>query len=439
MNFNFVGKIAAIPETDKFKPYSDDMYDTGWEMKRLFFSAVNGDNRHMMTIQGGNYPNKSDYKVKTLTPVEGDAKKKYDWIEIPWKDRLLAANVKKVASFRKFTIDLNPYGYRNRITTVYKQVKEGKGVTDEMLKGVGLTSESEVEGAYKAAWGKYWEFISEWDFVDQMRNVLSDSAYKDTVFHIRGTIEKQFSEKNFETGKQAFYTSLKPQMIYLASEKEEESCTGTALLNFTNGAVDDGSLEEKGKYYIKAYTMEYASSRKANVPAEFVLVVPKAIYNKKTEKLDDTGKLSKYIIDKQFTVDDYKVYALGVEFDMLEGREKVEITEDMLDDEQKEQLELGLIDFDDIRRDMGDSVYGEKVVEYRFKGWTKGYTKGRAETAFTEDDLVIKPLKPLDDEADFESGADASDIEDELSEVFNVEKVKPSKKVESDDDDDLFK
>ena len=153
MNFNFVGKIAAIPESDKFKPYTDNVYDTGWEMKKLFFNAINGDNRHMMTIQGGTYPNRKDYTIKTLTPVEDESsKKKYDWIEIPWKERLKSENVKKVATFRRLTIDLNPYGYKSRITTVYNQIKEGKSVSDEMLKGVGLSSESEVEEAYKTAW-----------------------------------------------------------------------------------------------------------------------------------------------------------------------------------------------------------------------------------------------------------------------------------------------
>ncbi len=445
MNFNFVGKIAPMKETEKFKPYSVDTWETsGWTRKLLLFSAVDGDNTHVMTAQGGTFLSKPDNTVKTMTAIDmGEGEKpKYEWIEIPWADRLKPENIKKVVKFKKWTIDLNPMGYRKKITDAFMALKD-KGVTDEILKSVGLTSEAEVEDAYKKAKDKYFEFIAEWDFVEQMHKIVSDPEYQSKKFHINGTIEKQLSEKNLDAGKVPFYTALRPQNVRLAGDDEEESCVGSALLHFTNGAVDDASLEEKGKYYVKAYTMEYASSRKnngknGNVPAEFQLVVPRyGIYNKNTKKPDESGKLSEYIIEKQFTVDDYKVYAMGVEFDMIEGREKVAVTEDMLDDNQREMVELGIVSMEEVVREMGGSAYGDKIIEYRYKGQMYGYTKGRQETAYTEDDLVLRPLALLALEDKPDKGEDAEDVEEELAGIFNVEKVSSSKK-EEDEDDDLF-
>ena len=78
---------------------------------------------------------------------------------------------------------------------------------------------------------------------------------------------------------------------------------------------------------------------------------------------------------------------------MLNGAQKTEITDDMLTDEQKEDLECGLITLDDIRADLGGSVYGDRVQEYQFDKIARGFTKGRNDTVYTDDDMVIKPLE----------------------------------------------
>ena len=108
-------KISPMKETEKFKPYSVDTWETsGWTRKQLLFSAVNGDSTHVMTVQGGTFLTKTDNTVKTMTAIDmGEGEKpKYEWIDIPWADRLKPENIKKVVKFRKWTIDLNPVGYR---------------------------------------------------------------------------------------------------------------------------------------------------------------------------------------------------------------------------------------------------------------------------------------------------------------------------------------
>ena len=139
------------------------------------------------------------------------------------------------------------------------------------------------------------------------------------------------------------------------------------------------SVEEKGKYYVNAWTMEYDSNRKGNIPVPVTIT-----FSNENAKLATALK-------KKFTVDDDKIYEYGVEVSMLNGAQKTEITEDMLSDEQKEDLELGLITLDDIRKDMGQ-VYGERIQEYQFLKVGRGYSSGRKETAFTADDMVIKSV-----------------------------------------------
>jgi len=140
------------------------------------------------------------------------------------------------------------------------------------------------------------------------------------------------------------------------------------------------SVEEKGKYFVNGWSMEYDNNRKENIPVPMTIT-----FSAENEKLATALK-------KKFTVDDETIKEYGIEVNMLNGAQKSEITEDMLSDEQKEDLELGLITMDDIRKDLGGSVYGERIQEYQFAKVGRGFTKGRNDTAFTADDMIIKPI-----------------------------------------------
>ena len=157
---------------------------------------------------------------------------------------------------------------------------------------------------------------------------------------------------------------------------------------FNTDSLDEMSVEEKGKYYVNGYMFEYDNNRKSNIPVPVTLTIPVA-----ADDADDKTKKKVEAIKHKFMVDDDTYKELGVEVNMLNGAQKVEITDDMLTDEQKEDLDCGLITLDDIRADLGGSVYGDRVQEYQFKKIARGYTKGRVDTVYTEDDMVIKPLE----------------------------------------------
>lgn len=79
----------------------------------------------------------------------------------------------------------------------------------------------------------------------------------------------------------------------------------------------------------------------------------------------------------------------GIIVNMLDGAQKAEITEDMLTDEQKDDLECGLITMDDIRAEYGKDVYGDRIRELQFVKPARGFTKGSNETAYSVEDLEI--------------------------------------------------
>lgn len=377
MNFEMIGKLSIGKESDKFKPFAETVYDSGWKKIVLKPTVTCGDNRHMLQIEGGCWADGHGdiYVFSKGTVNEDGTKKKGETFTIPFNDRFTSDRLQDVAEFKKFIFDLEEPGRRFKLKNMKEAIKEGKSVTDEQLAEVGLTSEAEVNEAYEKSLKKHHEFIFEGDFIEFIKKVIDSGKYKDRKFLIRGNINYSYSEKN-----ERVYESYVPNRIYLAANDTEEYSIANFTLLFGANSLDDMSVEEKGKYYVNAWTMEYDSNRKANIPVPVTMT-----FSNENAKLATALK-------KKFTVDDDKIYEYGVEVTMLNGAQKTEITEDMLSDEQREDLELGLITMDDIRKDMGGSVYGERIQEYQFLKVGRGYSSGRKETAYTSDDMVIKSL-----------------------------------------------
>ena len=377
MNFEMLGKLTIAKESEKFKPFTENIYDSGWKKTSLKFNAICGDNRHMLTIEAGCWADEHGDIVVTGKDTYNESGKKIqgERILIPFKDRLTSNKLDDVADYRKYVFDLEEPGRRYKLKNMADAIKDGKSVTDEQLTEVGLTSEEEIDAAYEKSMKKHHEFIYPGDFINFIKKVIESGKYKERKFFIRGNGNYSYSEKNGNV-----YESYVPKRIYLASNDAEEYSTAHFTLLFGANSLDDMSVEEKGKYFVNCWSMEYEGNRKSNIPVPVTIT-----FSNENEKLA-TG------LKKKFTVDDDKIYEYGIEVSMLNGAQKTEITEDMLSDEQKEDLEFGLITMDDIRRDMGGSVYGERIQEYQYLKVGRGYSSGRKETAYNIDDMVIKSI-----------------------------------------------
>lgn len=404
MNFEMTGKLSISKETEKFHPWSEKTYPSGWVRRQLMFNVTCGDNRHMLTVTAGAFEDgHGDVFSFTKGGVDENGKKvKGESIRIPFKERFTSPKLAEIAEFKKFIVDLELPGRRYKLQNMVDGIREGKEVTDEQLKKVGLTSKEEADEALKKSIKKRHEFISEWDFAEFIKKVIDSGKYTDKKFFIRGNGEYQYSDS-----KQQVYESYIPNRIYLAADDAEESSTATFNIIYGADALDEMSVEEKGKYYVSGFMMEYENNRKANIPVPVTITIPV------DPNADDKGKRRIESLKHKFMVDDdtYKEY--GVIVNMLNGAQKVEITEDMLTEDQREDLDCGLITMDDIRAELGGSVYGDRVKEYQFLKPARGFTKGRQDTIYTSDDMVIKPIETesSDDENLFEEESATDDDE----------------------------
>lgn len=383
MNFEMTGKLSIGKETEKFHPYTEKTYPSGWVRKQLLFNVTCGDNRHMLTVTAGAFSDgHGDIYSFTKGGVDENGNKvKGESIQIPFKERLTSPKLAEIAEFKKFIIDLEQPGRRYKLQNMADKLHEGKELTDEELKAVGLESKDDVVTALEKSNKKRHEFISEWDYIDFIKKVIGSEKYKDKLFFIRGNGEYQYSDNQ-----QKVYESYIPTRIYLAADDAEPSSTATINIIFNSESLDEMSVEEKGKYYVNGHMMEYDQNRKANIPVPVTIVIP-------VPEDDEKGKKKAEAFKHKFMVDDdtYKEY--GAIVNMLNGAQKTEITEDMLTDEQRKDLDLGIITMDDIRAEIGGNVYGDRIREYQLVKPARGFTKGRQDTVWTDEDMIIKPIE----------------------------------------------
>lgn len=383
MNFEMTGKLSIGKETEKFHPYTEKTYPSGWVRKQLLFNVTCGDNRHMLTVTAGAFSDgHGDIYSFTKGGVDENGNKvKGESIQIPFKERLTSPKLAEIAEFKKFIIDLEQPGRRYKLQNMADKLHEGKELTDEELKEVSLESKDDVTAALEKSNKKRHEFISEWDYIDFIKKVIDSEKYKDKLFFIRGNGEYQYSDNQ-----QKVYESYIPTRIYLTADDAEPSSTATINIIFNSESLDEMSVEEKGKYYVNGHMMEYDQNRKANIPVPVTIVIP-------VPEDDEKGKKKAEAFKHKFMVDDdtYKEY--GAIVNMLNGAQKTEITEDMLTDEQREDLDLGIITMDDIRAEIGGNVYGDRIREYQLVKPARGFTKGRQDTVWTDEDMIIKPIE----------------------------------------------
>ena len=150
---------------------------------------------------------------------------------------------------------------------------------------------------------------------------------------------------------------------------------------FSENAVDDTMADETGDIIFNAYTQSYFSNIKGNafVPMSF--------------KISKDAPKAKGFVKLFNKAEDESVKELGITCDFINGAKRMEISEEMLSDEQKEMIDMGMVTFEDIRTELGGSVYGNRVSEIRLTGLMKGYSGGIQDTVFVQSDFVKKPIK----------------------------------------------
>jgi hypothetical protein len=454
--FEFIGRLSVGKESEKFKPFEEKISAKGWKTTTLKHNVTAGDNRHFLEVKGGHWAD-GHGEIFSFTKGEVDAsgnRVKGVSIKFPFKDRLKQENIDKVAEFKKHVIDLEEYGFRYKIKNALEKIESEdltledvealkvetfvntEAINKKILELKEKISKTKVEKEIQAftkmisnlesqlkikdltidtdiktkktiltlmldvSNKKRKEFLSEQDYAEYLYKLITKGNINDKMFIVKG--EKVYSEYN---GKN--YESLVPNRIYLAEKDAKPMSTGQFEVFFNKESLDENSFEETKKYYINGYVRNYDNNRKAEIPCPIQLVIDCS----KDEENEKAKKLHK-LLKSQFVVEDDSWKEIGVKVNLLDGSQKVEITEDMLTDFQKEMLELDPDFMDEIRKELKGDLYGEKVKETVILNVSKGYSKGRKDTFFIDEDFIVKTIELKEKDTTDNNTKDEEDIFD---------------------------
>ena len=274
MVFEMIGKISLGKETEKFKPYSEHTYDSGWVKRKIMFNAICGDNRHLLTVDAGSFADgHGDVYTFSKGSVDDNGNKvKGESLKIPFKDRLTSPKLAEVAEFKKFIFDLEKPNRRYKLEKAAEKVKEGTSLTDEELKELGIESEADINNALEKSNKKRHEFISEWDFAEFIKKVIDSGKYSDKKFYIKGNANYSYSDN-----KKQVYESYIPQRIYLADDDANEystamgystTCDGVAATTLGSSSYANGWGAMSSGIATKAYGMGQHVFGAYNIPDE---------------------------------------------------------------------------------------------------------------------------------------------------------------------------
>ena len=335
VNFELIGKLKAIKDSDKFSSYETKQFDSGWENIRYRFNVISGTNRIMCEISGGKWQDDSKNKSYAMSRATSD--KKSEKIIIDWGKRNDPETIAKVAGWRIYTM--------------------------------GLTTES----------GDNHNFLDRTDYAEFVKRIIDGGEYKDTKFKIMGTVDYQYSTKDG-----SYYSTMSVNKIYKVDDDVPDKAEMTIDAYYTEDAFNMDDYDEKGKCYFSCYTDYYFSTIKERKFVPLTLVI---------NKESDTDNRAKKFQKRLDVFDDGEVRKVSFLCKIINGSEMVAITMDDLTDEQKEDIEYGLTTLEDIQKAYGGSKAGNYTSEYRIVKFAKdSVTHGSESTVYTVDNLKELPV-----------------------------------------------
>ena len=350
MNFNFVGYLRPIKDTDDRKNFEVRHYDSGWMSERIRFRIVAGDNTHFVEANGGRWEQENKNIIYTYEKVEGN--NKGNPVQIPWSKRNDPSVVDKIVGWRVLTVDTDTYRHR-------------KGL-EEAGDDAGLEASNK----------KRKHFIANTDFVEYVNKLVNSDKIADWKFRVTGNVNYSYSAKN-----DRYYSAYEVTKIYRVDDSTPVTSEVDVDFFFSAGAIDSSAFEETQKAIINGYTTFYDSSTKRNWFAPITLVAR------------DKIKAWEKIFNK---CEDESVRKIGLVCQNINGAQRQNIRLEDLDEETQENVALGLISEQDAIRDAGGQMFGDRVQELRIESLGRGYSKGSEETVYTVEDLTKKPMMEQD-------------------------------------------
>ena len=398
--FEFVGTISPCKETENFKPYKTIWFDgSDWGKKSLMFNIHCGNNRHTVEIDDLITKDNSKRQIHTFTKGTVDSsgnRSKGESFIVEYKDRNKQSVLDKVAEFKKFIVDTETFGKRFKLEKVIDKFKDGS-VTDEMMETLGVHSVEEAETALAESKKKRHEYICADDFIEYLNKFVNSDKIKGVKFQIKGEYNIEYNERDNK-----WYRKFFVNRIYKAPADAETMSQGTFITYFGENAIDDTNFSDTKKMTANVYVQQYLNKYKKNCLCPISLIID--------GNGDEKAEKKALAIKKKFSANENEYKELGVTVDFVDGAQEVEITDDMLSEEQQENLELGLITMDDIKKELGKPVYGDRVKEIVITGLARGYSNGAKPTAYDEKDFAL-PNSSVTEKDDIDTDLDDIDLD----------------------------
>ena len=388
--FEFVGTLSIPKATEKFKPVAD--YDKShWKGHKVTFQVKNNENNTQLVEVMGGFNKDGSTVIKTTANEKGDDGK-YKKLEIKWADRNKPENIQAVANFRKFVFDMDVEADRWAIQRQIKALEASSTDSDAIVflqENYGMTEGANAlefaKDLLAKSLAKRKEFLSEYDFVEFLKTAIPKCG--NNVFVVTDVIESSIYNGK---GSQKF----KVQQVKLAAPGTPQKFRGEMEIYFDNSCLDESMFTDIRKYFLNGYVRNYSSAHKKEIGIPTTVVIDGSKFDASNEIA--TRQLN--FLKSLFTVEEKENFSVcGVKCVFANGVQKVEVTEDMLSDFERTQIELGLANLDDFKKAYGQAN-GEREREIKVVGLSTQYLKtGSKETAYTLSDFLLETEESIDD------------------------------------------
>lgn len=378
--FSFVGYLKPSKNSEDRKSFEVKPYDSGWMSERLRFMVVADNNTHFVEINAGKW--KDDSKNVIYGYTKGGVNKNGEAVQIPWSQRNSESVIDNMAGWKVFTVDLDTYQHRKEV--------EDSGDAEAIAK----------------SHSKRKHFLAGTEFCEYVNKVVNNEKVKDVKFRVNGNVTYTYSEKN-----DRYYSTFEVNKIYRVDDSVESSSEVNIDFYFTEHAVDSDDYDETGKAIVNGWTPFYDSFTKKNWYCPITLAMRLGTDDKGKKQLKGWKK-----IFEKFEDDEIRRILLSCE--QINGAQKVDITYDDLDEDTKDNIDFGIISLEDVIKDLGDQMYGDKIQEIRINKLGRGFTKGSETTMYTVDDMNKKPIREIaakvktDDDDDVDLFSSDDDLDD---------------------------
>lgn len=373
--FNFVG-TPVIPKqkADAKRPFCKEINKkderTGKNRKMLSMTfGIKESDANMAFVEA------FDSAQATIKTIDTDNGK----MEVDWADRFDEDIVSRVASYRKYIVDLGEdHGGRQEFITVY-------------------------------------------DMITHLQKYLPN-------YEGRVVVTGQFT-RDWYGKKKMYYSKFRIQNVFAAPDDRKSRLMITADLFYNRDSFDDSDFDESKKITLDCYFEQYINKDEGRKYVPIQVVFSAAKYDMEN---DHHKKLLNYKL-KYLKVKNKNMVHIPWEMVLLRGAEEAEFDESMLTDAQKEQIELGIKTLDDFKPK--GNIFGDRIDEFRlFDPKLDGdFADGLLDADDKGDEFEEKIYQPPQDETLEEAKKNSKKTDDDDEPPFDDEKNDSGVS-----DDDLF-